>query len=653
MTVDHNALFCGEGSRTALHSTPPGALRRLRGWRAIATAGLLPLVAALSLASCGGGSSDDTLAPTFAPIEVNIAHVNDHHSQLEPFANTQLTLGGVATQVDLGGFARLTTLFKQAESRRNLIKVHAGDAVTGTLYYTFYKGEADARLMNTICFDALALGNHEFDDGDSALKTFLDELFTPACRTPVLAANVRPALGSPLAPRTANDYIQPYTVKTIEGVKVALIGINIKGKTVNSSRPLASTVFDDEVPAAQAAIDKLKAEQGIRHFVLVTHQGYDRDKAMAAQLTDVDVIIGGDSHSLLGDFAAYGLSSSGPYPTLATNKDGKPVCIGQAWEYAKAFGLMNVRFDSAGAVASCGGQASLVIGDNFRRANGSGTFVPMADPERAALLAALAADPKIAVVAPDAGAATLLQGYTAQVAAGRAKPIGSATEALCLVRVPGESTNRSAGVAGCETANTLARGSDAAQAVAEAFLAGSRRANFALQNAGGVRIAVPAGTVTMNTAFTLLPFTNVIVEMDITGAEVVAALEDAVANHLDAAQSNGSHPYAAGLRWDLDMSRARGSRFSNVQVKNRDTGAWAPIDPAATYVLATNDFIASGRDGYTTLGTVFKAGRVVNTFLLYTQTFVDWVVQRGTVARPLRAEYSHQAVVTAAGAALP
>ena len=69
-----------------------------------------------------------------------------------------------------------------------------------------------------------------------------------------------------------------------------------------------------------------------------------------------------------------------------------------------------------------------------------------------------------------------------------------------------------------------------AQVVAEAFLRGSRRADFALQNAGGVRVPVPAGTLSMNTAFTVLPYTNVLVELDLTGAEVLAALEDGVAS---------------------------------------------------------------------------------------------------------------------------
>lgn len=247
---------------------------------------LVCLLCAAALTACG--SNNDI---NYVPLELNIAHINDHHSQLEPFALQELTLNGVSTQVDLGGFARQTALFKKAESElKNLLKIHAGDAVTGTLYYTFYKGEIDAKMMNSICFDAYTLGNHEFDDGDAVLANFLDNLVTGPCKTPVLAANVAPQLGTPLAPRTVNDYIQPFTIKTIDGVKVGMIGIDIKGKTVNSSRPLDTTVFSDEVTTAQATINTLKNIHGVRHIVLVTHQGYDRDKAMAAQLTDVDVI---------------------------------------------------------------------------------------------------------------------------------------------------------------------------------------------------------------------------------------------------------------------------------------------------------------------------------------------------------------------------
>jgi 5'-nucleotidase/UDP-sugar diphosphatase len=164
---------------------------------------------------------------------------------------------------------------------------------------------------------------------------------------------------------------------------------------------------------------------------------------------------------------------------------------------------------------------------------------------------------------------------------------------------------------------------------------------------------VAAGTLSMNTAFTVLPYSNVLVELDLTGAEVLAALEDGVANHLDRGQSNGSHPYAAGLRWDLDMSQPAGRRFSNVQVRDRATGAWAALDPKRTYVLVTNDFVAAGRDGYATLGPIFAAGRYVNTYLLYTQTFVDYLSASGSLSRPARGDYAHQTVVTRGGVTLP
>lgn len=616
---------------------------------ALVRAGTLTLVG-LALTACGGSSD----APTFKPLELNIAHINDHHSQLDAFSATELTLDGVATQVEMGGFARQTAMFKSVAGTKNLLKLHAGDALTGSLYYTFFKGAADAQMMNTICFDAFTPGNHEFDDGDAVLKGFLDELGKGTCKTPTLSSNVVPATGTPLAPTGGTAYLKPWIIKEVDGVKVGIVAVTVAGKTVNSSRPLNTTQFNNEVSSAQKAIDELK-DQGVRHIIALTHQGYDADKAMAKQLTDVDVIIGGDSHSLLGDFTAVGISSSsGSYPTVTTNKNGEMVCIGQAWEYSKAFGLMNLQFNTAGAISSCGGKATLLIGDSFKRKDTAGAWQTVSEADRSTLLANLAAkQPQVKVITPDATASATLKTYADQVNAEKAKAIGTASESLCLVRVPGESTNRSSSTAGCETANTLARGSDAAQVVAEAFLYAAKRADFALQNAGGVRVPVAAGGLSMNTAFTLLPFTNVLVEMELSGAEIVATLEDAVDNHIVTPSGNGSHPYAAGLRWDLDMSKTKGQRFSNVQVRNKTTGAWSAINLAKTYVLVTNDFIAAGKDGYTTLGVAYSAGRYVNTYLLYTQSFVDYVLAKNTLTRPARSDYSHQKVVTATGVTLP
>jgi 5'-nucleotidase/UDP-sugar diphosphatase len=589
--------------------------------------------------------------PTYPTVELNIAHINDHHSNLAPFKDFDLSIGGVPTRVEVGGMARTAAQLRALDGTPNLLKLHAGDATTGTLFHTLFKGEADAALMKTICFDAMSLGNHEFDDGDAGLRRFLDFMRQGSCYTPVLSANVEPEVGTPLAPLHRGDYLQPYLVKWIGGVPVGIIGIVVRGKTQDSSRPLASTRFLDEAATAQRYVDELKA-QGVRHIVLLTHHGYDADRALAAQVSDIDVIIGGDSHTLLGDFSEFGLAAAGPYPTHARNKDGDPVCIGQAWEYNKVLGRMAIRFDPQGRVADCSGQATLQIGDRFSRADAAGKYVPVDDSVHQGILAALATHPGVKVVQPEPMAQAEVSRYAGMMEKLTKRIIGSTSEALCLVRIPGEEAGRGSGVAGCEGANLKPYGSDIAQVVAEAFLAGSKRADFALQNAGGVRVSLPAGPISFESANKVLPFANVLIEMPVTGTQLLATLEDAVANHLDNNGSTGGHPYMAGARWDLDLSKPRGQRFANVQVRDRTTGAWSAIDPARTYTLVTNDFLASGKEGYATLGAIYAAGNYVNTYLLYTQTFVDYVQAKGTVARPALSDYSHQRVITREGKAL-
>ena len=128
--------------------------------RAMRVRGTVALVV-LALAGCGGGDSGDSVAnPTFKALELNIAHINDHHSQLDANPSgspVELKLDGVATQVDQGGFARQTAMFKSLAGSKNLLKIHAGDATTGTLYHTFFKGAADAAMMNSVCSGLTAL----------------------------------------------------------------------------------------------------------------------------------------------------------------------------------------------------------------------------------------------------------------------------------------------------------------------------------------------------------------------------------------------------------------------------------------------------------------------------------------------------------------
>ena len=128
---------------------------------------------------------------------MNILHINDHHSHLQS-DSADINVGGDSTRVELGGFSRVVAKMDELEGGyadgTNVARVHAGDAITGTIFFSLFDGEADAAMMNQACFDVFALGNHEFDSGDEGLKTFLDFLDDDAddCTTEVLAANVVP-----------------------------------------------------------------------------------------------------------------------------------------------------------------------------------------------------------------------------------------------------------------------------------------------------------------------------------------------------------------------------------------------------------------------------------------------------------------------------
>ena len=592
------------------------------------------LIPVLALTGC----SDDDNDKANGPLSLNILHVNDHHSHLEA-ASQSLAIAGQDTEFESGGFARVASKIQQrADQLDNVLKLHAGDAITGTLYFTSFEGEADAELMNLVCFDAFALGNHEFDRGDEGLKQFLDYLGSGSCQTPVLAANVKPAVGTPLAPVAEDDYIQPYVVKEIAGERVGIVGIDIANKTRNSSSPLATTEFLDETETAQAMIDELAAD-GVNKVILLTHYQYQNDLALAQALSGVDVVIGGDSHTLLGDFEGYGLGVGGAYPTELTNADGDKVCVAQAWQYSQVVGELNVQWDADGKVTACSGVPHLLLGDSIVREDETETEYTPEGEERQAILAAIDADPQLSLVTPDATVAAALQAYTNQLDAFRNQVVGTATEDLCLERIPGAGGRSE--IAGCDAA-TAERGSDISNVVAQAFLYLSKNADVAIQNGGGVRTDIAQGDITIGDAYTLLPFANTLTDLTMTGAEIRQVLNEAVDFAHTPDGSSGAYPYAAGLRWDVDMTRAEGDRLYNIEVKGRDETAWRALTDGETLNVVTNSFTAGGRDGYVTFGTVSEDGRAVDTFLDYAQSFVDYVREQGTVSKPAIADYSTQ-----------
>ena len=348
------------------------------------------------------------------PMVLTILHINDHHSHLDA-QSIALQLATAkdkreAISTELGGFPRITAAFKELETQsEHVIKIHSGDAITGDLYYPLTEGRADAEMMNTVCFDVMTLGNHEFDHGDAGLKKFAEYLHDDQCRTALLSANVRLGPDSPLA--GASELVRPSIILERGGQEIGIIGLTVADKTNNASRPDPGTHFSDEATAAQREIDRLQA-LGVNKIILATHIGYEADLALVEQLSGVDVVVGGDTHTLLGPekLQKYGMSPAGPYPTHGTDRDGNPVCIVQAWQTSAVAGELQVHFDEHGVVTSCTGTPWILIGDAFNRPQ------PAADPltpsELAAIKADVVAGGGLRITVPDAAATEILAPHT-------------------------------------------------------------------------------------------------------------------------------------------------------------------------------------------------------------------------------------------------
>lgn len=541
-------------------------------------------------------------------IQTTIIHINDIHSHLDE-EEMDLYFNGEETRVLAGGYPRVAEKIKAfTDSSENPLLLNAGDALQGTLYYTLFGGDADAAMMNTIAWDAFVLGNHEFDDGDQNLANFLKKLDVP-----VIAANVVPDADNVLAGKWT-----PYIIKRIGGEPVGIIGIDVKKATEDSSRPSNKVTFLNEIETAQKYVDILKL-MGINKIILLSHYGYGDDVDLATHVDGVDLIIDGHSHTLMGDFSNLGLDADASYPVHRTSKSGEPVCIAQAWAYAKIVGKLDVEFNKEGIITSCSGIPVLTIGDSFKRKDAEGNYTEVNATVRAEILEVIANSANIEIVGKESRVEAILDQYKAQVDEKKHEVIGHAATDLRHIRIPGHDYLGNKG-------SDLPLGSEVAPIVSRAFYDRTPLSDACILNAGAVRTNVEVGNISIDTAYTLLPFSNTLFKIEMKGSEIKQLLEDAIFNYHDNGGSTGSFPYAYGLRYDADLTQPLNHRIRNLEIKERKTGTWSGISDNAMYTIVTINYLASGKDGYTTFKTVQDdRGKGIDTFFDYAMGFVDYV----------------------------
>ena len=464
--------------------------------------------------------------------QLTIIHTNDEHAQHDPNAAGD------------GGIARQAAVIAQIRnSADNVILVDGGDRFTGSLYHQQYRGQDNAQLMNMLGYQAMTPGNHEFDDGPDTLAAFIDAL-----NFPVVSANITVAEGNPLEGK-----LVPSAILEVNGQQIGVIGLTTAETPILSSPGEGVTFDPDYAAAVQAVADELTA-QGINKIVLLTHLGYGVDVDLATQISGVDVIVGGHSHTLLGN--AY-TAAEYPYPAEATSASGEPVVIVQAGGGNTLYlGRLDATFDGAGLLTNWGGDT--IFMSRF--------------------------------ITPDAEVEALLTELAAPIDELKATAVGESAVFLVGDRAVCRATE-------CNLGNLI---TDALRA--------ETGAQLAITNGGGIRSNIPVGvetpadpaleapqTVTLGDVLTVLPFGNLVSTFELSGADVVAALENGVSQVENGA---GRFPQVSGLRYTFDPAAEAGSRIVSVEVLGED-GSYTPIDLEAIYSVASNDFMRRGGDGYT------------------------------------------------------
>ncbi|MDE6741441.1 MAG: bifunctional metallophosphatase/5'-nucleotidase [Muribaculaceae bacterium] len=448
-----------------------------------------------------------------------ILHTNDTHSLILPDADGR---GGV--------MQRKAIIDSVRAANKDVLLIDAGDKVQGTLYFKFFKGDVEYPLQNMLGVDIAILGNHEFDNG---LKALADkERLLKAER---LSSNYD-FKGTP-----AEGLFKPYTIKKVDGKKIGLIGINIDPESIIAQANYEGMGFKNVIESANETAAFLKDKKKCDMVVAVTHIGYPKanekttDPELARASKDIDIIIGGHSHTLIDP------NEPEKYPSIVENADGRPVLIVQTGKSGKYIGQIRVDLDHLKTSTPADYEYSLIaVTDRF--------------PETSL-------DPKIKA---------FLQPFTDSLENVKRDVIGFADQDFINEGRTGAFPNWTADF-GSWYGNLILdslRQSDPS----------IPRLDFSIMNVGGIRNPIPTGPVTAGHILSTFPFSNRYVIMRLKGKDIIETLKVA-------AKKGGE---AISHEMTVVCDSARNLERALLDLKE--------IDPEETYTVGTIDYVAWGND---------------------------------------------------------
>ncbi|XP_061479250.1 5'-nucleotidase [Rhineura floridana] len=488
-------------------------------------------------------------AATAGSFELTILHTNDVHARVE---QTSRDSGKCVGEDCYGGVARRATKIREVRaSHRNVLLLDAGDQYQGTVWFSFFKGKEVVRFMNLLGYDAMTLGNHEFDNGVDGL---LDPLLKNV-KFPVVSANIK---AKERLASNITGYFLPYKILDVGSERVGIVGYTSK-ETPVLSNPGQDLLFEDEIAALQPHVDKLTT-LGVNKIIALGHSGFTVDKSIAQKVKGVDVVVGGHTNTFLytGSPPSNDLPA-GDYPFMVKSDDGREVPVVQAYAFGKYLGYLNVTFDDRG---------------NVIRASGNPILLNSSIPEDQVVKAEV---DQLKIQ---------LQNFSSQEI-GKTIVYLNGTNQACRF----EECNMGNLICDAVVYNNLRHPDDNQW----------NHVSMCIVNGGGIRAPIDErttnGTITLEELLSVLPFGGTFDLLTIKGSALKAAFEHSVHRH---GEGTGELLQVSSIKVVYDLSESPGSRVVTLKVLCTEcrVPVYEPLQMDKTYKLLLPSFLAGGGDGY-------------------------------------------------------
>lgn len=246
-----------------------------------------------------------------------ILHTNDTHSRIEPLPETD------KTAPDKGGVVRRATFVDEIRrENKNVLLLDAGDFLQGTPYFNLFKGKVEVEAMNLMKYDAATIGNHEFDYGLDVLEDVARK-----ANFPIVSSNYD------FSATALANFIKPYTIIKKDGVRIGILGLGISPRGLIATNNYGGMKFLDPIATANRVAKELRETHKCDMVVCISHLGYTNDLKLAESTRNIDLILGGHSHTYLKE------------PKVRKNADNKDVLIYQTSGRGVFVGKIDVEFE--------------------------------------------------------------------------------------------------------------------------------------------------------------------------------------------------------------------------------------------------------------------------------------------------------------------